>query len=297
VLLALAGTAPAALLAQKPGTPVRCQFDFEVVPAAATTKADLTALIPRTIDGRQRVEKIVYAPEPSRMVEDQGNTYAVFDLPAKTPTFAVSITADLLLSPPADQPLREQKPKKDAFAPWLVTEKWLDVDAPEIRAAAKSLKATGDEDLARGVAKLVMKHLTYSRYEVEPKGALAAWQSAQGDCTEFSDLMVSLCRARGLPARHCSGYTTEWAVVPCHCWVEVFCKGKGWILFDPTLGKVAAEQLNGNKPIYVHLSSVRNDPHLLGHQLYSYSFLGEAVKVTAKFAATVDGKTKSWQPQ
>ena len=30
----IACTAPAASFAQKPGTPVRCQFDFEVVPAA-----------------------------------------------------------------------------------------------------------------------------------------------------------------------------------------------------------------------------------------------------------------------
>lgn len=300
VALACVSTA-GALPAQRP-TPVRSRFDLELVPTPGTTSAELIAVLPATIEGRQKVLKLAYTPEPTRMMEEGGNTYAVFAMPSPARTFEVAVVADMLLSPPQGKPLKQPKEsslspdgkKIDPFAQWLVAEKFIDADAPAIVGAAQKLKGKTDEDLAHNAAKLVMGQLAYAGFDMKSRGALVAWESSKGDCTEFSDLLVSLCRARGIPARHCSGYTTEWEVVPFHSWVEVYCKGKGWILFDPSLGKGRVEALNGPKPIYVHLSAVRNDAVIQGGQMYGYTFVGAEVKVTSRLTVTVDGKTRTW---
>src|SRR5262249_30999994 len=148
---------------------------------------------------------------------------------------------------------------KDAFAPWLAAERCLDVDAAVIREAAKQLTGTDDEELARAAARAGGKQLTHTGFSLDEAGAARGWQTGKGGGTAFSDAMVSLLRARGVPARHCSGWLVDWDTVPCHSWVEVWCRGRGWVLFDPSAGQKYPDRLLGSAPIYVQLSTVRND--------------------------------------
>jgi transglutaminase-like putative cysteine protease len=68
--------------------------------------------------------------------------------------------------------------------------------------------------------------------------------SKQGHCEYFATAMVFMLRSLGFPARMVGGYlggewneTGEYYLVnqsDAHTWVEVWVKGKGWLLFDPT---------------------------------------------------------------
>lgn len=52
------------------------------------------------------------------------------------------------------------------------------------------------------------------------------------DCKVGSALLVSLCRARGIPARMISGYLLQLAAPDFHTWLEVWIDGHGWVPFD-----------------------------------------------------------------
>jgi len=52
-----------------------------------------------------------------------------------------------------------------------------------------------------------------------------------GQCWDFSDLFVTLCRALGIPSRQVGGWIYGTSG---HIWAEVLYKGKGWQQVDPT---------------------------------------------------------------
>ena len=54
------------------------------------------------------------------------------------------------------------------------------------------------------------------------------------DCVAGSALLVSLCRARGIPSRLVSGYGLYAAASGAHNWLEVWFEGRGWMPFDLT---------------------------------------------------------------
>lgn len=66
--------------------------------------------------------------------------------------------------------------------------------------------------------------------------ALAA---RRGVCQDFANVMIALCRSRGIPARYVSGYfyngkTEDNEIEASHAWVEIYIPGYGWKGFDPT---------------------------------------------------------------
>lgn len=66
--------------------------------------------------------------------------------------------------------------------------------------------------------------------------ALAA---RRGVCQDFANVMIAMCRSRGIPARYVSGYfyngkTVDSEIEASHAWVEIFVPGYGWKGFDPT---------------------------------------------------------------
>ncbi|MFW6109919.1 MAG: transglutaminase-like domain-containing protein [Patescibacteria group bacterium] len=94
----------------------------------------------------------------------------------------------------------------------------------------------------------VVSHLSYAEEKVgqpyERLGATAALeQENTALCSEYADLLVTLCRAAGIPARLVEGYAyfedrrlgTEQSDV-LHSWVEVYIPDVGWWAVDPTWG-------------------------------------------------------------
>ena len=59
---------------------------------------------------------------------------------------------------------------------------------------------------ARGVFDFVKDYLTYQE-QLEEHGAVWAYDHRSGDCTEFTNLFIALCRAAGIPTKFVSGYS------------------------------------------------------------------------------------------
>ncbi len=101
----------------------------------------------------------------------------------------------------------------------------------------------------------VSNYLTYNDdMPGQEIGALAAYNQQQGDCSEFSSLMVTLLRIQGIPARKVTGFLisndpstrpnsgNSWTFnvnqldtnILGHAWVEYYVSDVGWIACDPT---------------------------------------------------------------
>jgi hypothetical protein len=118
---------------------------------------------------------------------------------------------------------------------------------------------TNPVEKARRIFNWVSNNIAYKIGLNEEKGASWAYDNKQGDCSEYSDLMITLLRIQGIPARKVTGivvsytipwfplvgdeYTFNYAYTPiegkrsnlmAHAWVEYFVPNYGWIECDPT---------------------------------------------------------------
>lgn len=80
---------------------------------------------------------------------------------------------------------------------------------------------------------------------VEPKGKRATrygvkrtLENRQGNCWDYSDLFVTLCRRVGLPCRQVAGWQKNGGG---HIWAEVYLNNIGWIQVNPTTGRTIDE--------------------------------------------------------
>jgi transglutaminase-like putative cysteine protease len=269
---------------------VGCVLRYAVTADAAVQSLRLRVVLPDTLDGRQQVKSTTFSLPPTEEVRVDGTRYAIWELKPVPASLKIEVALQLELRAPA---AAKPAPRAPAFAkePWLVAEQYVEVGDAAIVAAAQKLAGKGDEELARKAARLVVETLRYGGFQEQASGAAAALQARSGDCTEFTDLMVALLRARGVPSRHASGFVVDWIDTPKHSWVEVYLGKRGWVLFDPTLAREAPEKLTGPRPTYVWMSSVRNDPQLENRHWFHYRFTGGSAKVTGEVTLR-QGKTE-----
>ncbi|MHA1681499.1 MAG: transglutaminase-like domain-containing protein [Promethearchaeota archaeon] len=144
-------------------------------------------------------------------------------------------------------------------------EEYINKSHPLIQAQVSTLNNTDNPfTTARNVYDYVTGLLVY-KSEPDEYGAEWAIEHEEGDCTEFSFLMVAMLRACGIPARPLRGLViatssaqgvspnfgarvgTSWNfhasysynvlisnTIPGHSWLEYFIPGYGWIIADPT---------------------------------------------------------------
>ena len=77
-------------------------------------------------------------------------------------------------------------------------------------------------------------------------GAKLALKNGKGDCDEFSDLFITLCRINQIPARRVMGILiTDINKFSLHAWTEVFIPPyQKWIPFDAALNEFASIRWN-----------------------------------------------------
>ena len=80
----------------------------------------------------------------------------------------------------------------------------------------------------------VHEKMTYF-YPPPKRGASAALASLKGDCGQYADLFVALCRAAGVPARFVGGFqANKKPQLGFHAWAEFYLPGIGWLPADAT---------------------------------------------------------------
>jgi len=130
---------------------------------------------------------------------------------------------------------------------------------PEIREAAQKAKGDASSPLVQA-GKIFQWVRNYMEYEYPPpggRGATVALREKRGDCGQYADLFIALCRSAGIPARFAAGFTlpdpkTGKTRLGAHAWAEFMLPDGTWVPADPTREK---EQYFARSLINTHITS------------------------------------------
>ena len=114
----------------------------------------------------------------------------------------------------------------DRLSDFLLPDRYIQSEHPEIAAAAESVRAAsgaqGGWDLAVEIAKWVNAHVSEKDYGRGFATALEVLRDRSGDCTEHSVLLAALLRSAGIPARPVVGLACGQNRLVGHMWVEAY---------------------------------------------------------------------------
>ena len=276
---------PDVLFAQNRTVEFDLKYDFSV--PGETQRIEFRVAVPQTIENRQNILSVSYSPEPSRIFEENANRYAefVFVQPDRHVNVAITVRAELfkydLLTARLNR--RSDYLESAQLEDFLKSEKFIEKDHSEIQEIAEGIEGQTDIDIVKNIYDHVLDNMEYSILSRKDWGAVKAVQLGKGDCTEYSDLFVALCRAKGIPARVASGYTVGFGSASTrHNWAEVYLQEYGWVPFDPTAGDVENVMVRGMafsnmRPGYIYVSHVRNDPVLRNYNFGAYRYWGDRI--------------------
>lgn len=292
IALAAVGLAVALVVLLDPGDArarrVSFSLIYTVTPQQSPARVILTTVIPQTLTGKQKIEQISYSHTPAKEFSGRGNRYARFILDdVREPIdVTIQVEADLYrhdLAARAGQPV---EPELFENSDWLLHEKFVEADSFQVQEAARQIDGKDELDAIRQIQACVQERLRYTGYNGKDFGASEALKQGHGDCNEFADLFVALCRAKGIRARTWEGYTTNpprQGDTAKHDWAEVYTEAHGWIPVDPlyiALGSATMEKVGS---YYIYLSCVRNDRVLDQFHYFAYTAETGQVQVEDRF--------------
>ncbi|NQT03255.1 MAG: transglutaminase domain-containing protein [Planctomycetes bacterium] len=268
---------------------VELDLSYDLSVPGDTFRISFVVILPETIPGRQKILGIKYSPKPSRILNKNGNRYAefVFIKPDRQKKVEINIRAELLRY---DLLTAREKSGFDGyedtgFRDFLKHEKYIEKDNAEIWQIAESIEGQTQIDIVKNIYNYVIDNMEYTAHNGKDWGAVKALQWKKGDCTEYSDLFVALCRAKNIPARFAAGYTLRFDdISPKHNWAEVFLHDYGWVPFDPSWGDIENFILRDRafsrmRPVYMYLNHIRNDEVINNYHFAGYTYWGDRARV------------------
>ena len=258
------------------------KMNYEFFSTGKTNKLHFTCLIPKNIDHAQNVIKTEFMPQPVKVFNENGNNYAEFIIDSFSEKKEISVNVTIEIFKSDFNTIKMNQTILSKFSPsenYLINERFIEKDNDLIKSAANRLIGKDTINTIKNIYNFTLNELSYSGYNGSNNGdgALKALMTKRGDCTDFSDLFVSLCRANNIPARVVVGYTTEFTNTHKHSWVEVYTKNDNWIRLDPTPGNSISFGDLKNK--YIQLSEIRNDTRLNNYTFSKYKCWGDPIKI------------------
>ncbi len=203
-------------------------------------KQNLWVALIRSVAPYQELRSRKISPNNHETFTDEyGNEYAEFDLGSHPPGEEITIEIEYELR--VNEIIYDLSScKGDLIGEYTQPEKHIESANPQIVALADSLARGTPCESVRAFYDHVGDTLVY-RYNQAALGAMGA------DCTEYADLMISLSRAEGIPARYFEGLlsleaNTAGIAEEQHAWLDVYLPGSGWVAMDPTMGRLASER-------------------------------------------------------
>lgn len=267
-------------------------FDFSV--PGETDRINLTVVLPKTIPDRQKILYTHYSPKPSRVFNKNGNRYAefVFDKPGKRINIDINIKAQLYRCDletaksnliPAElwkRNHRKNNSNNSKLADFLKNEKYLEKSHDDIRNIAGDIEGRTEEEIVKKIFDYVIDNMEYIKHGRREWGAVMALHKGKGDCSEYSDLFVALCRAKKIPARIITGYLIQPDLTSIkHNWAEVYLNDYGWVPFEMSINRNQPRRNAFRRmwPVYIYFSHIRNDEVLHNYHFASYKYHGDKV--------------------
>ncbi|MDE0571256.1 MAG: transglutaminase family protein [Verrucomicrobiales bacterium] len=244
---------------------VKMEMRYTINVPGKTRRARFLLLVPSDLPYRQRIINKKWILPPTKTYQREGGTEAewIFDKPKPKIELGCILTIELF---PYDfsQRFKDKKKGSEGLKPYLKEEKFLEKSSPSIISLAKvaAPKREVGEHLLQSLFNGTLENLKTHGFVDEVRGADLALELGGGDCTDFTDVLVTLCRVRGLPARHIRGVLAgpfARSDTPKHSWAEVYIPKNGWIRLDPYLTELGQAGYKRLKNHYITLSYDRND--------------------------------------
>ena len=264
------------------------------IDATETQRFDLKFTVPVNIPNIQRVISTTYTITPTEVsIDALGNTIASFTNFRANAGQSGYITATTIIelnltSCGISPDFGIYETSSAMYVQNTKAENYIESNNSQIVSLAQSITAGYNDpsSKARAISRWVYTNLTYL-YSASEKGALAALNSGNGKCTDFSDLFVALCRAIGIPARVVRGQTTNhatsWGILvqsntentAGHQWAEVYLPSLGWVTLDPTFNEYPV--WDGQ---HVGVQTGAHIASLSGYDDYYYWYYGQTNSLT-----------------
>lgn len=268
---------------------VELDICYDISVPGETYRINFVAILPETIPDKQKIFSVKYSRKPSRIFNKNGNRYAefIFIKPDRQEKVEINIKAELFRY---DLFTAREKNgfngyEYTGFRNFLEHEKYIEKDNPEIRQIAEGINGQTRIEIVKNIYNYVLDNMEYTAHNGKDWGAVKALQWKKGDCTEYSDLFVALCRAKNIPARFVAGYTVRFDdISPKHNWVEVLLQDHGWVPFDPSWGDIENFILRDRafsrmRPVYLYLTNIRNDDVINNYHFAGYTYWGDRARV------------------
>jgi len=213
-------------------------FNFKYFLENTTNQSQILEIaIPPETDNQKIVYKEIF-PQPFNIkVDGDGNWLAQYKLTANQEQ-EINVSGQAKIIPNNISALINQDD-------YLIAQKYWPIDDPSIKQIVNYLKTVKD------IYNYTVNTLSYDYNSVnasQRKGALDTLLSPNSSiCTDFTDLFVTLARAKGIPAREVEGfaYTNNSKIKPVninadilHAWPQYYDSDKqAWISIDPTWEK------------------------------------------------------------
>lgn len=272
---------------------------------ATITQIDLWIPVLQEHQPYQRVESWVSNPQPLKITEDKsGNKLAHIRLkekitPGKSVTIQVKCKVQIytISCKPVTSTFEKYDKESALYKKYTAPETHIESDNQKIK--EKAAEIAGDIDdcylAAKKIYEFVISYMSYVRLD-RCRGALYALEEKKGDCSEYSDLFIALCRARGIPARTVHGFTYSSSGDQLHDWAEIYIPGTGWIPVDATWGRHGKDYFGTitNKHIIVYTGRMLTaEESEFSWFYYLYHFGGKKPDVTRSFGPNIT-KTELW---
>jgi len=211
-------------------------------------KCEIRIPVPQDYIKHQAIKNIAYSIKPDYTIKEGNSRYAIYEL-SETELGRISSIEIILELELYDYDLSvarknstESKLRKNQRR-WYLRKTGYYKLPEESLDTILNIQLTDEVEKVNQIHDFVVDHLEYQTFFGKDKGAQYALKERWGDCTEYADLMIALCRYSDIPARRVSGYTvmqdTSQLLAKIfrssgHAWVEVYFNDFGWIPFDPT---------------------------------------------------------------
>ncbi len=211
---------------------------IEIAKRGRANLTDHFVLMPNSILGRQQVLDVSFSTKPDLIINKEDGYRLKYEVETLEGINNLVVGSELILQRNDwNTASTRQEPVKvwDGVS-YLAADARVQSDAYRIKGIASSLVGRTREETVRNIFAYVVDTLEYDNSLREDRSALLALRTGRGDCTEYTELMIALCRANQIPARYVNGFVASrnYDDNPRHNWVEVYFEVHGWIAFDPT---------------------------------------------------------------
>lgn len=249
-----------------------------------STFGHIRTMLPKSVLNRQEVLSTKFVPEADTVYLEHGVLFASWDIANFNTGDSITITANLKIER-ADlrsaRKISEDKYNRVELQKYLKNEFYIRKDNKKIRLKAISLKGKDDIETSRNIYEFVIAHMDYYNFKNESRGAKKAFREKRGDCTEYSEVMISLCRANDIPARIVQGKVIRTSnKVGLHNWVEVYFEDYGWVPFDPTFADnpISLTDFEKMRNVYIYYSNLSHT-FQTSSNIFGYGTCGLGYKV------------------